>query len=79
MGHRYLLLFTAASISFSFEREKGTIDPLSPLYTPMVLIKDIVITKLLSPFYHFECISGSGDFVYATRPGGGERFQLSSF
>lgn len=50
MDHRYSLLFTAAAISFSFEREKGTIDTLSPLHTPMVLIKHIVKTKLFSPF-----------------------------
>jgi len=64
MSHRYLLLFIAAAISISCEREKGTIDPLSPLHPPMVLIKDIVITKLSSPFYHFGYDAGSGDFVY---------------
>ena len=56
MRHRYLLLFIAAIILFGCKKEKTTIDPLPPPSTqpPTVLVKDIVIAHLPSPYYHFE-------------------------
>jgi hypothetical protein len=42
---------------FSCKKEKGTTDPVSPPPVdpaPTVLLKDVVIAHLPSPFYHFE-------------------------
>src|SRR4030095_2424637 len=56
MRHRYLLLFIAATIMFSCKKEKQITDPLPspPTPPPTVLVKDIVIARLPSPYYHFE-------------------------
>ncbi len=56
MRHRYLLLFIAATIMFSCKKEKQTIDPPAPPPPPppTVLIKDVVLNHLPSPWYHFE-------------------------
>lgn len=53
MRSRYLLLFIAAATLFSCKKENPTTDP-PPLPPPTVLIKDIIISHLPSPFYHFE-------------------------
>jgi hypothetical protein len=54
MRHRYLLFFIAATIFFSCKKEKVTTGPPTPSPSPTVLIKDIEIAHLPSPFYHFE-------------------------
>lgn len=57
MRYKYFLILIAAIILFSCKKEKGTIDPpplLPPITPPAVLIKDIVLSGLPSPFYHFE-------------------------
>jgi hypothetical protein len=53
MRHRYLLLFIAATIMFSCKKEKQIIDPPSPPPST-ALIKDVVLSHLPSPYYHFE-------------------------
>src|SRR3954469_16115597 len=53
MRQKYFLLFIAATILFSCKKEKQTTDPPSPP-PPTVLIKDVVISHLPSPYYHFE-------------------------
>lgn len=57
MRYKYLLFLMAAIILFSCKKEKGTIDPDCPPTVdpvPTVLLKDVVISNLPSPFYHFE-------------------------
>jgi hypothetical protein len=46
----------AVTVLLSCKKDNGTIDPPSspPSPPPTVLIKDIVISRLPSPFYHFE-------------------------
>lgn len=56
MRHKYLLIFMATTIVLSCKKETQTIDPptLPPPSAPTVMIKDIVVPNLPSPFYHFE-------------------------
>lgn len=54
MHYRYLLFFIAATVLFSCKKEKQIIDPPSPTPPPTVHIKDVLINRLPSPFYHFE-------------------------
>ena len=57
MRYKYFVILIAATILFSCKKEKGTVDPPPlppPLTPPTVAIKDIVISRLPSPFYHFE-------------------------
>jgi hypothetical protein len=67
MRYRYLLLFIATIVLFSCKKEKGAIFQQSPpppppppdATVPAVLLKDIVIPNLPSPYYHFEYNSDS--------------------
>lgn len=63
MRYRYLLLFIATITLFGCKKEKSVIDaPLPQRQT--VLIKDVVIDHLPSPFYHFEYnAAGKATFV----------------
>lgn len=54
MSYRVLLLFTASMIFFSCKKEKQTIDLPAPPPPSTVYIKDVLIDRLPSPFYHFE-------------------------
>jgi|SRR6266496_2190847 len=66
MRHRYLLLFITATIVLSCKKEKQTIDSPSPLpQPPTVLIKDVEIAHLPSPFYHFE-YNASGEVTFVS-------------
>jgi len=62
MPHKYLLLLIASAILFSCKKEKPPIDPPPP--PPTVLIKDVVLSHLPSPFYHFEYnAAGKATFI----------------
>jgi len=67
MRYKYLLILMLTAGMFSCKKEKGTIDfptPLPTQHPPMVLLKDIVIPNLPSPYYHFEYDSaGKVSFV----------------
>jgi len=52
MHYRQSLLFITAIILFSCKKEKQIIDPPSPPL-PKVLIKDVALDRLPSPYYHF--------------------------
>jgi hypothetical protein len=57
MHSKFLLLGIVTILSFSCRKEYNTINPLPPPPTPQsppVLLKDITITNLPSPYYHFE-------------------------
>lgn len=57
MRYRHLLLFIAAIIIFSCKKENQGIElPVPPPPPPpqKVLIKDVVLDRLPSPYYHFE-------------------------
>ncbi|MGH2649438.1 MAG: hypothetical protein ACRDE8_17790, partial [Ginsengibacter sp.] len=57
MRYKYLLLLIVPVVLVSCKKEKGTINHQSPSPDPpptTVLIKDIVIPNLPSPYYHFE-------------------------
>jgi hypothetical protein len=54
MRHRYLFLFIATALLSSCKKEKLKIDPPTLPPPATVLIKDILINHLPSPFYHFE-------------------------
>jgi hypothetical protein len=65
MRYRYLLLLILLVVFFSCKKDKGTITPpptIPPV--PAVLLKDIVIPNLPSPYYHFEYdLEGKASFV----------------
>jgi len=63
MRYKYLLLVTVSVVWFSCKKEKGTTSPTPP--TPAVLLKDIVIPNLPSPYYHFEYTT-TGKFAVAS-------------
>lgn len=60
MRYKYLLLLIATGILFSCKKDKGTINQPSSLplppdpRVPTVLLKDIIIPNVPSPYYHFE-------------------------
>lgn len=57
MRYKYLVLLIAATILYSCKKESGIIGPDSPPVidpVPKVLLKDVVIERLPSPYYHFE-------------------------
>ncbi|MEO5562422.1 MAG: hypothetical protein ABIR18_03280 [Chitinophagaceae bacterium] len=51
MRYRYLLIFLIFPVFFSCKKYKGTPPP---QVFPPVLLKDIVVSGLPSPFYHLE-------------------------
>jgi hypothetical protein len=54
MNYKRLILFLIVPALFSCKKEKATIDlPPGPTM-PNVLLKDIVISSLPAPYYHFE-------------------------
>jgi len=53
MRCKYLLLGIVPLVLLSCKKEKGTTGP-TPPPPPAVLLKDIVIPNLPSPYYHFE-------------------------
>jgi hypothetical protein len=57
MHHRYFTVFIACVLLFSCKKEKGpdysTVNPPDPPVQP-ILLKDIEIPHLPSPYYHFE-------------------------
>ncbi len=65
MRQKYLVLFIAAIILFSCKKEKGTTLPsFPPPPAPTVLLKDVVVNNLPSPYYHFEYnTAGKPSFV----------------
>jgi hypothetical protein len=65
MRHKYLLLLIPAAILFSCKKEKGATDPPSPPPLPAVLLKDLVISRLPSPFYHFE-YNNAGKVIFVS-------------
>ena len=58
MRYRYLLLLIVPLVILSCKKEKGVygepVDPPGTTNIPKVLLKDIVIPNLPSPYYHFE-------------------------
>jgi hypothetical protein len=57
MRYRYLLVLIATVVLFSCKKEKSTvINPPQPPVNPpaTVFLKDIVLSSLPSPYYHFE-------------------------
>ena len=55
MRYRYLLLLILLVVFFSCKKDTGTITPPPPTPpVPAVLLKDILIPRLPSPYYHFE-------------------------
>lgn len=64
MCNKFLLAFIAAVMLFSCKKENPTTDPPPPPLPPSVLIKDVIINNLPSPFYHFEYdVTGRAIFV----------------
>ncbi len=55
MRYKYLLLLAIPMLLFACKKQTGTYIPQVPEPTvPPVLLKDIVIPNLPSPYYHFE-------------------------
>ena len=59
MRYRYLLFLVVTIVLFSCKKEKEVIYPSTPLppstpRAPSLLLQDIVIDRLPSPYYHFE-------------------------
>jgi len=56
MHHLYLLLLLVPAISFSCKKDETPVPPQDPPLNPVngVLLKDVVIPLLPSPYYHFE-------------------------
>lgn len=54
MRNNYLLLLIMTAVLISCKKERGTIGSLTPPPPPKVLIKDIILSHLPSPYYHFE-------------------------
>src|SRR6185437_8746741 len=64
MRYRYLFLLMIPLVMYGCKKEKGIMDPPSPPPASPVLLKDIVIPNLPSPYYHFEYdTSGKVKFV----------------
>lgn len=64
MRYRYLLPLIAATILFSCKKGNQVTDP-TPPPPPIVLIKDIILSNLPSPFYHFE-YNTAGKIVFVS-------------
>ena len=57
MRLKYLWLLIVVTVSVSCKKETGTIDaslPPQPAPAQRVLLKDLIVTGLPSPYYHFE-------------------------
>src|SRR3982751_2577872 len=53
--YKYLFLFMASAVLFACKKEKTNALPSQPpVQEPGLLLKDITIPNLPSPYYHFE-------------------------
>lgn len=53
MRRSYLLILIVSTVLFSCKKERGVIpDPPAP--EPSILLKDVAVERLPSPYYHFE-------------------------
>lgn len=88
MRRRYPLLLTAAAALWACSSEPDTTAPISPVpVEPPVLLREIVIPNLPSPYYHFEydsagrvkALSFASELRrYAVRYHGGRLTEMSS-
>src|ERR1700730_9366325 len=77
MRYRYLLFLTASLILFSCKKEGGTMAPPPPAPSvPAVLLKDIVISNLPSPYYHFE-YNSAGNIIFASFAAGFRMYEVA--
>lgn len=66
MRYKFLLLLPVSLISFACKKDKGPASPAPPTPPrPAVLLKDIEIPNLPSPYYHFEYTT-AGRFAFAS-------------
>lgn len=63
MRYRDLLLLLVTTVLFSCKKETATPPPVPPV--PLILLKDIVIPNLPSPYYHFE-YDAAGKPIFAS-------------